>query len=338
MADELDITLDRRGNARLTAQLDPTDDDNRYSLNCWEKLNYFSQVKIDPAIRVQLDLIVNDGCVREKIEQSDEDAVLADIWDVRKKVMGEWDTIQKEIFQKAEGGHGIIQVERIQVVSQLPDVNRYLDTQTSREDLTPAPQKTGPVRLEKQSADEQEEPSEPVQEEPQKSQAQTADTLSPSEGCPIVLLPPVKEEIDSYILKEKLIKPGHFIMHSQSCARDWIDTAALFKNVELLEKCIQTIARHIQENINLSETAIVGIDLHGTLLGVRIAAALQCPFAFLVPPRSLKTSGGRDMVTELSAYDHVVCIADVVASGLTILEAAQQHGLQGKLSGTLSVL
>lgn len=338
MADELDITLDRRGNARLTEQLDPADDDNRFSLNCWEKLSYFSQVEIDPDIRVQLDLVVNDSRVQERIAQSDEDAVLADIWGVREKVLGEWDTIQKEIFQKMEGGHGIIQIEHIRVVSQLPDVTRYIDTRSSRGDLMPEPQETGPIRLERPSTGQQKESSEPVRPEPQKPQSSAENLPSPPKDGAIVLSMPVKEEIDAYVLAEKLAEPGHFIMHRQLCARDWINTAALFQNTKLIEKCIQTIAQHIHKTINLSGTVIVGIDLYGTLLGVRIASVLQCPFAFLVPPQSLKTSGGRDMETELSAYDHVVCVADVVASGLTILEAAKQHRLKDKLSGAYALL
>lgn len=339
MADELDITLDRRGNARLTEQLDPADDGNRVSQNCWEKLNYFSQVIIDPNNRVQLNLVINDSYVREKIEQSDEDAILAGIWDVHKKVMEEWDMIQKEIFQKTEGGHGIIRVEQIRVVSQLPEVTQYLNERVAaREDLTPMPQQAGPVRLEKQPEDQQERPSKPVRPEPQMQQAQADDLSSSPEGGPIVLSPSAKEEIDTYVLKEKLIKPGHFIVHSQLCARDWVNTDTLFQNTELVEKCIQTIARHIQENIDLEGTVIVGIDLYGTLLGVRIAAALQCSFAFLVPPQSLKTSGGQDMETELSAYNHAVCVADVVASGRTIQEAAKQHGLQDKILGAYALL
>lgn len=338
MADELDITIDRQGNARLTEQLDPSNDENRYSLNCWEKLTYFSQVEFDPNNHVQLNLVVSDSDVQEKIDRSDGDAVFADIWDVYQKVVKEWRPIQREIFRKTEGGHGIIRVETIQVSSALPDVNNYLtDKNKKREDLSAPPQGGAPLRLEKQPAGKADEPIKAVLQ-PRKEQEQAKE--APPGNEPEVLSLALKAEMDAQIRSKKLIRPGHFIMHGDLCARDWIDTAAVLREPELFEKCIQAMAYHIKNNdkIDLGNAVILGIDLNGTLLGVRVAAALQCPFMLLVPPQRMNTSGGRDGETELSSYTHAVCITDAISSGFTISEAARQRGIEAKLHSTYTLL
>lgn len=339
MADELDITLDRRGNARLTEQLDLTNDDNRYSCDCWEKLTYFSQVALDSKVRVQLDLEINRNGIQERIDFADGDAVLSGIWDVYQKVLKEWGAIQKEIFQGTDGAHEIIRVETVKVVSELQPVNDFLAGKAkAREDLSSPVHGIDPLRLVKPSRKAVESEG---AADPSPGAGEKAGDIPPSpERAPEILLPTAKAEIDTQIKEKRLIRPGHFMMHTGLCARDWVNTAALLQQSGLFERCIQTIARHIKNNdqIDLSNTVILGIDLHGTLLGVRVAATLHRPFTFLVPPQKLPTSGGRDGEADLSAYAHAVCITDVLSSGHTISEATRQRGLHDKLQGVYALL
>lgn len=340
MADELDITLDRRGNAKLAEQLDSSDADNQLSMDCWEKLMYFSQVRIDNKIHIQLNLVVNDTYVQEKLECSDEEAVYSGLWEVYQKITKEWSTMQKEIFQKTEGGHDIIRVETIEIISTLREVKRYLSNmKKAREDLM-LPEKGHSLYLEKRSANKQDGQVENAQPLHQKAQERVQDErLSFEKESKItVLSPAVKADVDTQIQSKKLVTPGHFFMHTNLCARDWINIAALFQKSDLFEKCIQTIARHIQKNMDLRNTVILGIDLNGTLLGVRIAAVLQCPFMFLIPPQRIRSSGGYDRESEVSAYDHAVCISDVISNGITINTVSEQYDLQNKLLSVYTLL
>ena len=80
---------------------------------------------------------------------------------------------------------------------------------------------------------------------------------------------------------------------------------------------------------------ILGIDLNGTLLGVRVAAKLRCPFGLLVPPQELSGPDGR---VDFSRFQHVIYITDVVVTGDMIARVTESYQLEEKVIGTYALL
>lgn len=322
LADELDITSDRIGDVHLVSQLSPDDPDNCFSYQCWDDLRYFSSLQNDQEIHTQLNLVLDDEEILKQIAKGDEEFVVSRIWKVKNKIDEELSAIWEHIFQKEEISRSIIRIQKIEISTTLKQhiqgpLTPALESSLPSGDNFAVPPVEGGVRLSVLS-----KPAD------MGSGSATKDT-------PLILSSDAQKKLDNFIIRHKLVETGHFHMRGSWCARDWIDTTKILEQPKLLDTCIQPMVQHIKKIFDLENTAILGIDLNGTLMGVRIAAELQCPFTLLVPPQE---SFNPDSRVNLDRFEKVIYITDVVMFGATIKNVTEQHALKSKVLGTYALL
>lgn len=319
LADELDITSDRIGNVHLAAQLDLDNPDNRVSYQCWNDLCYFASLRNDQEIHTQLNLVLDDKEIQTQFDNGDENNVRSRVWHVKEKIDGELSMIWEKIFQRTEISRTIIRVQKIGIETKLD--KRYF--QKPSEPVPPLnddfaiSHMEGGVRL--QTA----------------SKPAAGETSKPAADGPLILSADVQKKLDNFIIQHKLVTTGHFYMEGSWCARDWVDTTKILEQPDLLDACVPPMVQHIKNNFSLENTAILGIDLNGTLMGTRIAAELQCAFALLIPPQK---SFNPDSRVKLEQFEHVIYITDAIMSGATIVNVTNQHGLKSKVLGIYALL
>lgn len=269
------------------------------------------------------------------IASGDREAVLESIWKVKEKIEQEFSAIENEIFRKTSHSRTIIRIDSITIVSSLDEVNKYKKKSAktlpnSLKELTTL-SNTENASLEDLA---QKEPS--IDELTASTEKKIDKQIS---AYPQVLSKNVQELIDDFIVKQRLVESGHFLMNQQYCARDWINTLNILENQDLSEACIQVIAQHIQQQAQILEsTIILGLDLNGTLLGARTAAILRCPFAFLIPFQKVETSSVPDKNIDIAKFDHAIFVTDAVVTGATLKELIEHYGLQNKLLGIYTML
>ena len=319
LADELDITSDRIGNVHLVDQLDPDDPENRFSYQCWSDLHYFSSLRNDQEIHTQLNLVLDDQEIQTQFDNGDENFVKSRVWKIKEKIDGELSMIWDYIFQRVEIGRSIIRVQKIELETGLD--KRYFqkpsELRSPLNDDFVVLRTEGGARLQTASKLAAEETSE-----------------SAVDG-PLILSMDVQRKLDNFIIQHKLVTTGHFYMEGSWCARDWVDTTKILERSGLLDTCVQPMVQHIKNNFSLESTAILGIDLNGTLMGARIAAELQCAFALLIPPQK---SFNPDSRVKLEQFEHVIYITDAIMSGATVANVTKQHGLKSKVLGIYALL
>ena len=334
MADELDITSDRIGDCRLADQLDPDDPDNKASMEHWESLNCFSHICHNKVYPTRLSLVLDDQAISRRIDSGDEAAVLAMIWRVEKKINREFSEIRQEIFQKTAGSREIIRIDSIEIASSVDAVIKYIEKKESglpeRELVIPSTD--GSILLKGSFGEET----------ANKKQSSLSEEGSDKQigSRPQVLSLEVQKLLDSFIVDQKLIESGHFLMNERYCARDWVNTLSVLEDQNLSERCIQIIAQHIRQTQTqtLKNTVILGLDLNGTLLGARIAAILRYPFAFLIPFRKVSMAGTPDKTIDISKFDRAIFVTDAVVTGATLNELIKHHHLQDKIPGIYTLL
>lgn len=318
LADELDITSDRVGDIHLVDQLDPNDPDNRFSYQCWNDLHYFSSLRNDHEIHTQLNLVLDDQEIQTQFDNGDENFAKSRVQKVKEKIDGELSMIWDHIFQRVEVSRSIIRVQKIELETGLD--KRYFqkpsELRSPLVDDFAVPHTEGGVRL--QTA----------------AQLIAGEAGEPTTDGSLILSTDVQKELDDFIIQHKLVATGHFYMKGSWCARDWVDTTKILEQPELLDICVQPMVRHIRKNFSLENTAILGIDLNGTLMGARIAAELQCAFALLIPPEESTP----DSRVSLGQFEHVIYITDAIMSGTTIAKATEKHGLESKVLGVYTLL
>ena len=336
LADELDITSDRLGDTRLKEQLDPGNADNRVSARHWKNLTYFSALRKSAEVETQLDLVLDEDAIREEIDKGNGDVVHAEIWKVKEKIDRELEKIKKEIFQKNALGRRIIRVETTAVSTRQERFKQPPQEEGAGDSPAPVrpggdldvPHGRGGTSLVKKSGGAKEETGDAPRQPAGESE-------KPAEVGVSVVSKRVQAPLDKFIVQQKLVETGHFRKNGTWCARDWINMTRVVEEPELLDNCVKAFAGHIYENMDLDGTIILGIDLNGTLLGVRVAAKLRCPFGLLVPPQELSGPDGR---VDFSRFQHVIYITDVVVTGDMIARVTESYQLEEKVIGTYALL
>lgn len=323
IADELDITSERLGNTTLAQQLNPEKPENEESIRHWEKLKYFNSIEMDQQELTTLNLVVDDAFIRKQLDKGDREEVLERISEVSEKINREWKDIKATVINRTRGARQIVRFDNIQIKSDLNDINEYITIKNMR--LVSYGKNHNLVALNKLT-------------ELEGGGCNCDKPCSKSKQCVQILNDNLKEKVDTVIRQDRLIKPGHFLMHDGLCARDWVSVPELLEKQEIFNEVILAMALHIREHFECKDTVILGIDLDGTLLGIRVAAMLQCPFAFLVPPQQIENAGGLDKDVDISKFKYAIFITDIVATGYTIQEVAKNSDLGQKLLATYTVL
>lgn len=336
LADELDITSDRLEAPRLLNQLDPSNANNRVSAQHWKNLTYFSALHNSEEVKTQLDLVLDEDAVQEEINKGNGEVVHAEIWKVKEKIDRELDKIKKEIFQKNVLGRRIIRVEttaistrqeRFKQPPQREGTGDFPVSAQPKNDLD-VPHGKGGTNLLKKGEGSKKETGDASQQSAGENQKPAVEGVS-------VVSKRAQSLLNEFIVRQKLVQTGHFHKDGVWCARDWINMTKVVEDPEVLDSCIRAFVQHIYENVNLSKTIILGIDLNGTLLGVRVAAKLRCPFGLLVPPQELAGPDGR---MNFDGFQHVIYITDVVDTGSMIARVTESYHLEEKVIGTYALL
>lgn len=158
---------------------------------------------------------------------------------------------------------------------------------------------------------------------------------------PYVISKDLEVKITDFIEKRNLYEVGHFRLHDDLCARDWILIDEIISTEEFFKKCETQFLLHLNALEGLDDKyIIIGIDFYGMLIASRLAFILHKPYTYLIPDYRKTNSSSKeiDFTTSVDEFDSVVIITDVIVTFDTINKLKQRYGLEKKIKAIYSVL
>lgn len=140
----------------------------------------------------------------------------------------------------------------------------------------------------------------------------------------------MEQEISNEVNNRNLIKFGHFLLTSEFCARDWIDTLDVVETKVLLNKIVLAIVKHINNNVK-EDYIIVGVDLVGTLLASRVAFTLQAPLTYIVPQKEEKVNADQEIKLTIDCKKKMILITDAIVTYNTVQTAIKKYKLKNSI-------
>lgn len=310
LADELDITTDRKGGADdRYKDLDEKDVQQAQSKDFWEQLNYFKEIKRD---RTKLMLVLNDEYLRENLEK-DRPNIVNRIKKIRIKIKKTFDEVVKETFDNSQDYYTKINIKEI----LLADEKNLFHKGDLDEDLglNYLSKKEGRINLD---YDEKRE---------DLSEDDTNKEESFEDG-PVRIRESLGEKISNYIYEKCLIHSGHYRLNRRICSRDWIDVRTVISDVILGSEIIEVIKNDLKLrllNDRREEVLAIGIGVNGNILASRVAYSLGMPFTYLLPTKPGTIGTDMEKSIQLENYKKVVIFTAVISSFDTIINVVRKY-------------
>lgn len=319
LADELDITNDRLGGADIEAELKKAVDNeekleielhhasekqktallerlarNKEAVKSYEhlkRLYFFGETKRDNSGIVEL--VIDDEYVDELLTQGVAiEKISDDIFQVYDKIFKEFEKFKYDIGKEIRLSN-MIAIKDIKVSTQNIDLSKYLDRQN----------KNG--NKEKTKSDKQ--------------------LLKPH-----ILSEGIADRLTKFVEKRNLLEVGHFKLHTNLCARDWIVADEVIETSPVFKKCEAQFLLHLAEKMkDRKEYLIVGIDFCGMLIASKLAYVMRKPYTYVIPDNI--SSSYRETEFVPAKYDKIVLVTDVIVTYDTIREIIKKYDILDKV-------
>lgn len=317
LADELDITSDRIGTERFSDQLNENNETQLESKRHWENLHYFSEVKIDQNDTSVLQLCCDD----EYISDYNDDIrnIYERINGIKNKIQKELDSLNKEVFRKPENEKIYFHVDKIEIITDIPELKKALINKGYYNYLYVNP--SNMLKYENEIPHSNE----------------LTDSLD--SNTPKVINKDTCEKLNEFIKRNKLFKGGHYLFTDDYCAMDWIDTNEIIETNKICEICIYEFANHILKRDYNNNALILGLDFLGSIIASQLALYLRMPFQCVIPAKSEFENSSEDISSiEFSKFDNIVIVTDVISTYNTILSVITKNKLEEKVKAIYSIL
>lgn len=303
IADELDITESRLGNYRTEEQFEEDDENDNESRNHWQRLHLFRDIVRDSENYELLLLQVNEGTLRERLDNGDAMNVVDDLEIVHEKVRHELDTLLT-ILRKDGKNAGVFVIHNVEINIIDEELRRKIDA-LKKEKLPPAiGEKT-------------------THDGPASSTDNTEDNRIKTAEDPVIEIGGnIGTFLHRYVLDNNLLSVGHFQLNDEYCARDWLDTERIAANKELSKRITKALAEAIKIQIcgmETSEYVIIGLGLVGTRQAAEVAFYMEMPFSYVIPAHQSKNFDTHEIkIPAVGAEKKIILITDCIVTGKTI--------------------
>lgn len=153
----------------------------------------------------------------------------------------------------------------------------------------------------------------------------------------------IEERISDTITKNRLIKPGHYIVNEELCARDWIDLRDIITDKDICVEILDCMEKDMNNKIGTSaptgKRVIVGIEENGMILGAQLAYRLNLPFTYLIAKNFRENeSSEREKEVNFDTYSDIILVTDAIATFQTIGRTCEQYNITSKVERIYAIL
>lgn len=150
---------------------------------------------------------------------------------------------------------------------------------------------------------------------------------------PNILSEEIERKITDFVEKRNLFEVGHFKLHDNLCARDWIMADEVIETNPMFRKCEAQFLLHLSEQMKgIANYLIVGIDFSGMLIASKLAYVLQKPYTYVIPTQKIRSSSVREMEFNVSEYEKIILVTDVIVTFKTIRDIIDKYDISDKVS------
>lgn len=329
LADELDITSDRLGTMDVRNELEEAcqkklvlekqlesvlEDKERVQLE--EKLKRYKSAEVSGKFwrqltlfkRVERDLAgnvkfyIDDSVIDDQIAIGVSDMSLAnDILEVYNKIEVEFDKFRKDIERNLQLA-AMVAIKKIEICTK----NKQLKIQLEK--------------MKKKSDD---------------------GVIEKSIIQPHIISTEMATKISNFIETRNLYDGGHYRLHDNLCARDWVDVGEIILTESFFKKCEAQFLLHIKGLEALGDKyLIIGIDFYGMLIASRLSFLLHKPYGYLIPDyRKMKSSLREfDIECSIDEFENIIIVTDVIVTFNTIKSLAQNYYMEEKIKAIYAIL
>lgn len=348
LADELDITVDRKGVADIRyEELRDDDPDESYSKKCWRQLSYFEAVEKSRAI---IELVLHKRYLRVHLND-DRANIVSEIRAIRKKIFKQLCETNEHAFNYDEEYIHKIKITDIRI----NDNGIGLQESELGEDLGKENLRAGKKSIKDNSEEEEigigfelEEDGEIVEkfredvkndwtpgnreesEEMASSNTEKHSDLETQFKTPLRIREELGKEITEFVYTNSLIDYEHYRLNRRLCAEKWIDVRAVLSDVKMSRKIIRIISRDLRayleiKKVDIKDVLLVGVSMNGNILASRVAFVLGAPFTYIVPAKPGMCGSDMEKKTRIDKTKKIIVFTGAISSYDTITHVAKEY-------------
>ncbi len=310
LADELDITNERvRGKDYLKTRI------REESSREWRKCKIFSTPTKDRNDSSRLHLRLSEEAIRRE-DNLENDVEL--IMEVRDKIAGEFKQLYEKVFVKRYLNGWDFSI--IDIYTE----DKFIEEAISKHRKNKTPLEAIIIESEDKVAESK----------PPKLTDELEKKIF--QDCNIKIIDKeFSKTLEKWVIKDNLLKSGHFSIDDTRCARDWIDTHELFRNLDYLKKMSDIFLEYIGKNFQqILDIYIIGHGFPGLILSSIIAYKCGIPFPYIIPKKVEKLYTPYEKDIKLKKNSKIIIFTDVVVTGLSIKNTidllTQQYNIEFK--------
>ncbi len=341
LADELDITVERKGVAdKRYEELSDEDQDERYSKRCWRRLNYFESVEKNKTI---IELILHERYLR--IHLNDDRAnILSEIRAIRKKVCEQLCEVNEYAFNYDEAymqkikitdvsindnGVGVRESERGEDLGKenfdegenIDEEEISIGFELMEETDAYGLKEDENGRLTSEDEEENKETAEANMEGRLVADRESKQPLCIREGF--------GKEITEFVYANSLIDYGHYRLNRRLCAEKWLDVRAVLSDVKMSRKITKIISSDLKvyldkKKIDIKDVLLVGVSMNGNILASRVAFLLGTAFTYIVPKKPGMCGTDMEKATRIEQNQKIILFTGAISSYDTITRVMKE--------------
>lgn len=312
LADELDVTTLRLGDARTEEQFEDDNEDDNESRKHWRRLHLFEDIDVASDNFELLLLIVNDYELRERFDNGDAMNIKDDLESVSHKIQKELDACWS-VLKNDPQNMGVIAIRKVKVVIRNEELRENIDA-LKQEKLPPA------INIEKHSNEYVMPP----------NVSSIKDENEINEDFVSEIDEDISTDLRSYVLRNHLLTVGHFQLNDKYCARDWLDTESIAEDEELSKTITKTLAGAIKANTLCAadlDPVIIGLGLVGTRQAAEVAFFMERPFSYVIPTHQSQNYDTHEVrLPGVDIQRNIILITDCIVTGETIRRIIDDNG------------
>ena len=347
LADELDVTVDRKGVAdKRYEELSDEDQDESYSKRCWKQLNYFESVEKKKTV-IEVGLHKRYLTVHLNDDRAN---IISEIRKIRKKIYEQLcetneyafnydeEYIQKIKLTDVRIRDNGVGLRNSELGEDLGKENIYdekiLNRVESDEEIgigfEPEEEETDFGGLEENENNKFSVGSGDEIEETTGTNVEKSDSSEKEQKKPLHLREELGKEITKFVYDNELIDYGHYRLNRRLCAEKWIDVRAVLSDVKMSRKITKIISRDLKayldnKRMDVQDILLVGVSMNGNILASRVAFLLGTAFTYIVPAKP--GMGGTDIEkkTRIDQTKKIILFTGAISSYDTITRVIKEH-------------
>lgn len=336
LADELDITVERKGVAdKRYEELSDEDQDEKYSKRCWKQLNYFESVEKNKTV---IELVLHERYLRIHLND-DRTNILSEIRAIREKVYEQLNETNKYAFNYDES-----YMQKIKITDVLINYNGVevreseIGENFGKENLDEEEISIGFDLEEEIDANElKEDENGRFVLEDEEENGETVETNMEGELVtdkefkePLCIREGFGKEITEFVYANNLIDFGHYRLNRRLCAEKWLDVRAVLSDVKMSRKISKIISSDLKiyldkKKVDIKDVLLVGVSMNGNILASRVAFLLGTAFTYIVPKKPGMCGTDMEKAARIDQNQKIILFTGAISSYDTIARVMKEY-------------